>query len=354
MPLPLMVGALGLGLARLGGQQLAARERAKKQSEADALLQREIERRARALGAARGATEETVNPITGEPMSPEMIGGADPLASPGAMARAGYALAADPAFDQMSGDMVNQLGQYYQQVAGDEAGMARQTAADEAAMGRLKISDATDRALLQRQIADAENAGGGFGAAFGSIPAGHQRTITPGGRVVDLPNQGTEAYARLSDGVRSTSEALMAIEALRDSIGQSGTELFGAESKRQKTLYTNVLKRIGDLNNAGVLQAGEMEFYKEAVPDPSSWGATLTGTGSIASALDTLKEMIMQRGVGIWAKTPEGVMGEPVPEGWDQALRDDPNALPPGFSEVGGDDAPIGRNRASGTIQRGQ
>jgi len=218
---------------------------------------------------------------------------------------------------------------------GQELGLEAGKDANRWALERFKQGEANARAGLAAGLTP----GGGM---MGTTPAGHERIPLPGGGVADVPNPGTAAYATAMDPVQKTTYALGAINELRADVAAHGTETFGAGARRQGVLYSQALRSIADLGNAGVLQQGEQEMYQQMLGDPTDkWtGLNPLGARNTEAGLSTLAQLLGQKAGPLWQQSPEGLRRREMPEAIRRAMEaaalasETPSFIPPGYSAV--------------------
>jgi hypothetical protein len=144
--------------------------------------------------------------------------------------------------------------------------------------------------------------------------------------------------------VNSVSRALAAVDDLTQEMldPSVGTETFGAGSARQGVKYTQVLRALADLSNAGVLQEGERAALEASLPDPTGYliGMRPGGARRAATAYDAVAGMLLRKASDMWRQSPEGVLGRAAPAEWGRVQErvqrgaTAPPAPPPGFRPV--------------------
>lgn len=140
---------------------------------------------------------------------------------------------------------------------------------------------------------------------YGSVPSGYTRTITAEGQAIDMPNPGTEAYEKRQQAKRTSDSAITAINKLKSlvDVHGEGLGLIGDPGVKLEmgTLYEEILAALGTLSNAGVMDQGEVQRFRESLPDPRE-KFTFAGGKDIKQAYDVLLQRMYR------------VKGEKMPE----------------------------------------
>ena len=157
----------------------------------------------------------------------------------------------------------------------EAAGLASQGGIDAAALGNQQsIAAATlaDQRAETRAVNafDRANPAQVPGAIeSGPIPSGVERVTAADGTTRLRPVPGGAAYQKAVQPVLEADAKISRVNKFMSLIEQTGGESFGAGAAEQNLLYNEMLSTMGFLNNAGVLQAGEIERFKAAMINPT-------------------------------------------------------------------------------------
>lgn len=133
---------------------------------------------------------------------------------------------------------------------------------------------------------------------YGSVPAGFSRTIDPEtGVATDVPNPGTIEFKKRESAARGVEASLQSLDDLSAIVKEKGEglDLVGDQATQTRigVLYQQLMASVADLNNAGVLQPGEIETIKQGLPDPRD-KMTLRDKDAIIAAYDELRKRIQR------------------------------------------------------------
>jgi hypothetical protein len=158
-----------------------------------------------------------------------------------------------------------------------------QSARGAAADARGRAADERDRLRFELEQR------GKQGPAMGSAPQGSAIVAGPDGvpRVVYL--QGSKEWRDAREGLDTLDATIGEIDQQLASISQSGTEVYGAESKRQGVRQAQIVSGVAKLRGLGVLQPGELENIEASLPNPSTFRGAVAGNKATSSALKQLR-----------------------------------------------------------------
>jgi hypothetical protein len=79
---------------------------------------------------------------------------------------------------------------------------------------------------------------------------------------------------------------------LKKSVEESGTELYGAESKLQNQLFNDAKLQIKNLFELGAIQAPDIPLLESALPNPSSIGSALSLNSTLIKQYNQFNELL--------------------------------------------------------------
>jgi hypothetical protein len=172
-------------------------------------------------------------------------------------------------------------------------------------MDRQRLGMEGERMQMAREAAAAKP----DGAGALSLPKGYMPFQSASG-VVAMPIPGTDDYAKAVGTQSDIASAAARVNRMRDLIegkestvngvkvrsGGQGSELFGPKAQEYTTLYSSIVADVAKLYNKGVLQQGEMEEIQRALPNPSDWGAGVTGNKRMGKAYADLADQWKVKG----------------------------------------------------------
>ena len=156
-----------------------------------------------------------------------------------------------------------------------------------------------NKAYQQFMLAKAKQGAMTINTGQGSIPSGSERVANPNVnspiKTVIRPQIGSKDYTNAEQGYLTTSTGIGEVDKMIDLIDKHGTETWGNVSGQMAVLYGQILARVAEAQNKGVLQEGELEMIKEQLPDPSTIPSSTTSNKRMIASYTTLKNILESR-----------------------------------------------------------
>ena len=156
-----------------------------------------------------------------------------------------------------------------------------------------------NKAYQQYMLSKAKQGAMTINTGQGSIPSGSERVANPNVnspiKTVIRPQVGSKDYTLAEQGYLTTSTGIGEVDKMIDLIDKHGTETFGSKSGEMAVLYGQILARVAEAQNKGVLQSGELELIMEQLPDPSTIGSSATSNKRMLASYTTLKNILESR-----------------------------------------------------------
>lgn len=131
---------------------------------------------------------------------------------------------------------------------------------------------------------------------LGNVPAGSERVVSPTtNRAVLRPQLGSKDYTNASEGYLTVGQGIGEVDQMLKMIDKHGTEAFGPQSGVYENLYGQLLSRVAEAQNKGVLQQGETEMIMKGLPNPGDPLSAFTTNDRIKASYNQLRKTLAQK-----------------------------------------------------------
>ena len=149
-----------------------------------------------------------------------------------------------------------------------------------------------DRLAASLQAAQAAAGGQAPGIELGPVASGMARVTNPDtGMPIDVALPGSPQHIKARETLNAQEQALTNLDKFLELFDKVGTERYGPDAAILGTYRQRAISAVAQLDNMGVLQAGELDRIESTLMDPTSnWTASTTRNSTLRAGYQALRD----------------------------------------------------------------